>query len=219
MKIKYLGHSCFLLTESTGTCIVCDPYDDSVGYELPEIKADAVTISHHHYDHDCLKKVTGNPVVLDKETGYELEGVKINAIKSYHDDCRGAKRGENVIFKFRMDGLEICHLGDLGEECSPDLIEMILPVNVLMIPVGGNYTIDAKMAKEYVDRIMPDIVIPMHFRAKDCKLDIDRVDDFLNEFSGDDEVVREEGDEIEISREDLDGGHTTIMVMERAQSE
>lgn len=216
MKIKYLGHSCFLLTESTGTCVVCDPYDDSIGYELPAVKADAVTISHHHYDHDCLKKITGNPVVLDKETGYELDGVKINAIKSYHDDCMGAKRGENIIFKFRMDGLEICHLGDLGEECSSALIEMILPVNVLMIPVGGNYTIDAKMAKEYVDRIMPDIVIPMHFRAKDCKLDIDKVDDFIDEFSGNDVLICEEGDEIEISREDLDGEHTTIIIMEKA---
>ena len=148
MKIRYLGHSRFLLTESTGTAIVCDPYDDSVGYEYPHVKADAVTISHHHYDHDCLKKIEGNPVILDKETGYELPGVEINSIKSFHDECRGKKRGENIIFKFRMDGIDVCHLGDLGEKCSSELIEMILPVHVLLIPVGGNYTIDAKQAKE-----------------------------------------------------------------------
>ena len=127
------------------------------------------------------------------------------------------KRGENIIFKFHMDGLDICHLGDLGEDCSPDLIEMILPVNVLLIPVGGNYTIDAKMAKEYVDRIMPDIVIPMHYRAKGCKLDIDKVDDFLDEFNGENVEIVEAGSEIEISRHDLGKDTTTIIVMETEQ--
>ena len=218
MKIQYLGHSSFKLTESTGISVVTDPYDDSVGYHMPETDADAVTVSHHHYDHDAISKVKGNPVVLDKETGYILkDSVEISSIMSFHDDCRGKKRGKNIIFKFRMDGLDVCHLGDLGEDCSSDLIEMILPVNVLMIPVGGNYTIDAKMAKEYVDRIMPDIVIPMHYRAKGCKLDIDKVDDFIDEFDGENVVIAETGDEIEISRDDLDGEQTTIIVMENGQ--
>ena len=218
MKIKYLGHSSFLMTESTGTSIVTDPYDDSVGYEMPSVSADAVTVSHHHYDHDCVQKVGGDPVILDKETGYVVDdGVEINSIKSFHDNCRGKKRGENIIFKFHLDGVDICHLGDLGEDCSPDLIEMILPVNVLLIPVGGNYTIDAKMAKEYVDRIMPDIVIPMHYRAKGCKLDIDKVDDFLDEFNGENVEIVEAGSEIEISRHDLGKDTTTIIVMETEQ--
>ena len=96
MKIKYLGHSSFLLTESTGTSIICDPYDDSVGYIMPELNADAVTVSHHHYDHDCVSKVKGNPVVLDKETGYILkDSVEISSIMSFHDDCRGKKTGAN----------------------------------------------------------------------------------------------------------------------------
>ena len=216
MKIQYLGHSSFKLTESTGTSIVTDPYDDSVGYRMPRVSADAVTVSHHHYDHDALSKVGGDPVVLDGETGFVLnDSVEISSIKSFHDNVGGAARGENIIFKFRMDGLDVCHLGDLGEDCSADLIEMILPVNVLLIPVGGNYTIDAAMAKEYVDRIMPDIVIPMHYRVKGCRLDIDRVDDFLDEFIGENVTVTEAGDEIEISRDDLDGEQTTIIVMEQ----
>lgn len=215
MKIKYLGHSSFLLTESTGTSIICDPYDDSVGYIMPELNADAVTVSHHHYDHDCVSKVKGNPVVLDKETGYTIGGVEIASIKSYHDECRGKKRGENIIFKFKMDGLDVCHLGDLGEDCSTELIEAILPVQVLLIPVGGTYTIDADMAKEYVDRLMPDIVIPMHYRAKGCRLDIDKVDSFLGKF-GDEAIIVRAGDEIEISRDDLDGEHTKIIVMENS---
>ncbi|MGN1372871.1 MAG: MBL fold metallo-hydrolase, partial [Candidatus Coproplasma sp.] len=87
MKIRYLGHSCFLLEESTGTTIVCDPYDDEIGYEMTPVSADAVTVSHHHHDHDAVSKVSGKPVVLDKEQGYELDGVVINAIKSHHDNC------------------------------------------------------------------------------------------------------------------------------------
>ncbi len=217
MKIRYLGHSSFLLTESTGTAVVCDPYGDEVGFSMPEVAANAVTVSHHHYDHDNVKAVAGNPVVLDKEQGYELSGVVINAVRSFHDEEHGAKRGENVIFKFRMDGLDVCHLGDLGEECSTELIESILPVNVLLIPVGGTYTIDAAMAKEYVDRIMPDVVIPMHYRVKGCNLDIDRVDEFLSLFDGENVEIEEADGEIDFSREEMDGEHTKIIVLNRTE--
>ena len=215
MKIKYLGHSCFLLEESTGTTVVCDPYSSEIGYEMPPVSADAVTVSHHHYDHDAVENVSGNPVVLDKEQGYELDGVVINAIKSYHDNSLGEKRGENVIFKFRMDGLDVCHLGDLGEDCTAELIEAILPVNVLLIPVGGNYTIDGAMAKEYVERIMPDVVIPMHYRTKGCDLDIDKVDDFLSELDDSNVEIEIADGEIELSREDIDGEITKVIVINK----
>ena len=212
MKIEYLGHSCFKLTESTGTSVVCDPYDPSVGYDMPRLTADAVTVSHKHYDHDYINAVDGNPTVIDKECSQDLSGVEINAIKSFHDGQRGKARGENVIFKFRMDGIDICHLGDLGEACSSELIDLLLPVNVLLIPVG-TYTIDAEMAKEYVDRIMPDVVIPMHYREKGCTLDIDKVDEFINLF--DKECVEEtDGGELELMRSDL-SGDTKVIVFRR----
>lgn len=213
MKIEYLGHSCFKLTESTGTTVVCDPYSSEVGFAMPKVSADAVTVSHHHFDHDAVKNIVGNPIVLDKESGLELSGVYIDAIKSFHDECRGKKRGENIIFKFRMDGIDICHLGDLGEACSPDLIETVLPVNVLLIPVGGNYTIDAEMAKEYVDRIMPDVVIPMHYRTKDSKIDIDKVDKFLELFD-EDCIEERESNSLELSRSDL-SEETRIIVLRK----
>ncbi len=213
MKIEYLGHSCFKLTESTGTSVVCDPYSEEIGYAMPKTRADAITISHGHYDHNAVKNVNGNPVVINGENGYDLPGVEINSVKSFHDSVRGKNRGENIIFKFRMDGIDVCHLGDLGEQCSTELIDVILPVNVLLIPVGGTYTIDAEMAKEYVDRIMPDIVIPMHYRTKDCKLDIDKVDEFVNLF--DEECVEEaEGSLLELSRKDLNG-ETRVIVLKR----
>lgn len=213
MKIEYLGHSCFKLTESTGTSIVCDPYSDEIGYAMRKVSANAVTVSHGHYDHNAVQNVDGAPLLIDGGQNNGLAGVEINSIKSFHDTSRGKKRGENTIFKFRMDGIDVCHLGDLGEKCSSDLIETLLPVDVLLIPVGGTYTIDAEMAKEYVDRIMPDIVIPMHYRTRDCKLDIDRVDEFTGLFDGD-SVEESEKCGIELSRKDLTG-ETRIIVLKR----
>ncbi|MDE6868717.1 MAG: MBL fold metallo-hydrolase [Clostridia bacterium] len=215
MKIEYLGHSCFKLTESTGTSVVCDPYDSSIGYDMPKVCADAVTVSHRHYDHDNIGAVSGNPVIIDGECNHELDGVQISAVKSFHDGQRGKVRGENLIFKFRMDGIDICHLGDLGEACSSELIELLLPVDVLLIPVGGNYTVDAEMAKEYVDRLMPNVVIPMHYRDKGCKLDIEKVDDFLQTF--DEEDIEEiDGSEIEFTRREFDGfDNTRVIVLRR----
>ena len=210
MKIQYLGHSCFKLTESTGTTIITDPYK-GIGYELPKgLKADAVTVSHSHFDHNHVKAIGGHPRVLDKEGFYELPGVEITGIKSYHDNQGGRQRGENIIYKFRMDGLEVCHLGDLGEECSSELLEMILPVNILLIPVGGTYTVDAELAKEYVDRIMPEIVIPMHYKTRSLNLDLDKADAFLDLF--DDEETEISGlDTLEFSREDLTEEKTKII--------
>ncbi len=214
MKIRYLGHSCFALTESTGTTVVTDPYGDKVGFKMPKTRADAVTVSHSHFDHNNIKAVDGNPVVFDREGQYEIGGVNITAIKSYHDDENGKNRGENLIYKFRMDGVEICHMGDIGEECSSSLIEALLPVHVLLIPVGGNYTIDAQQAKEYVDRIMPSYVIPMHYKTKGLEIDVEKPDEFIDLF--DEEDVEEfEESEIELFRDDVTEERTKVILMER----
>ena len=196
-----------------------EPYGD-VGFDLPCISADVVTVSHDHYDHNNVKAVKGNPVVIDKEGNYEIGGVGITAIRSWHDNESGDKRGENLIFKFRMDGLEICHLGDLGEECSSSLLELLLPVHVLIIPVGGTYTLDAEQAKEYVDRIMPSIVIPMHYKTKGLDMDIDKVSEFTDLFDGSDaegEIAELGDDELELFRDDITEESTKIIVMERGK--
>lgn len=218
MKIRYLGHSCFQLTESTGTSIVTDPYGD-VGFNMPRVSADVVTMSHSHYDHNNVGAVGGKPVVLSEEGNYEIGGVHITAIKCWHDDENGEKRGGNLIFKFRMDGLEVCHLGDIGEECSSSLLEALLPVHVLLIPVGGTYTIDAEQAKEYVDRIMPSIVIPMHYKTKGLDMDIDKVDEFTDLFDDEEveEIIESEDEELEFFRDDISDESTTIIIMERTK--
>ena len=216
MKIQYLGHSCFKLTESTGTTVITDPYGD-IGYKLPGgLSADAVTVSHNHFDHNNTGAVGGSPLLIDKEGFYQLPGVEIRGIKSYHDDQGGRLRGDNLIYKFRMDGLDICHLGDLGEECSAELLEMLLPVNILLIPIGGTYTLDALRAKEYVDRIMPEIVIPMHYKTRSLTIDIDKSDSFFHLFD-DAETENFRRDVLEITREDLTEEKTKILKMERSK--
>ena len=139
----------------------------------------------------------------------------MNNINNNNDDeNKGADRGDNLIFKFRMDGVEVCHMGDIGEECSTMLVESMIPVNVLLIPVGGTYTIDAEKAREYVDKIMPDIVIPMHYKTKDCELDIDKVSEFLDLFE-DEDIVYVEGNTVEFDRNDFDGESTKVYVLEK----
>lgn len=212
MKITWLGHSAFLLEESTGTTVVTDPYGESiVGYRMRQVTADAVTLSHHHRDHDEVSRVGGSPQVYDTVGAWEVKGVDITSMHSWHDPEQGSKRGPNLIFKYRMDGVDLCHLGDIGEECDAETGDLIGTVNVLMIPVGGNYTIDAAQAKEYVDFLMPDIVIPMHFRTPSCAVDIGRLDDFLDLFD-DEQIVRVDGDTLEVDREYFDGDSTKVIV-------
>ena len=212
MKITWLGHSAFRLEESTGTTVVTDPYAESlVGYRMQRVNADAVTLSHHHRDHDEVSRVAGSPQVFDTVGAWEVKGVDITSMHSWHDPEQGSKRGPNLIFKYRMDGVDLCHLGDIGEECDAETGDLIGTVNVLMIPVGGNYTIDAAQAKEYVDFLMPDIVIPIHFRTPSCAVDIGRLDDFLDLFD-DEQIVRVDGDTLEVDREYFDGDSTKVIV-------
>ena len=178
---------------------------------MRQVSADAVTLSHHHRDHDEVSRVAGSPQVFDTVGAWEVKGVDITSMHSWHDPEQGSKRGPNLIFKYRMDGVDLCHLGDIGEECDAETGDLIGTVNVLMIPVGGNYTIDAAQAKEYVDFLMPDIVIPMHFRTPSCAVDIGRLDDFLDLFD-DEQIVRVDGDTLEVDREYFDGDSTKVIV-------
>lgn len=214
MKLTWLGHSSFKLEESTGTTVVTDPYHSNVGYDMPETEADIVTVSHTHADHNYVENVKSSPTVLNRVGAYEISGVHILANHTYHDDKKGALRGDNLVFKYRMDGVDLCHMGDIGEECNAFLVETLMPVNVLMIPVGGNYTIDAKQAKEYVDRLMPDIVIPMHYKTKDCEFDIDKLNDFLDLFD-DENIIYADSPTVEFDRADFDGEDTKVLVLEK----
>lgn len=212
MKIKWLGHSCYLLEESTGTKVLTDPYSCVVGHKMPEVTADAVTISHQHKDHNNIEAVTGNPEIISSVGAFEVNGVHIYSIPTHHDNNGGRDRGDNLIFKYRLDGVEVCHLGDIGQECNSKILDAIGSTNVLIIPVGGTYTIDAEAAKDYVDKIMPEIVIPMHYKTPDCIYNLDDVETFLDYFD-DDCIIYIKGNDLELDRTQFDGDFETKIIV------
>lgn len=212
MKIEWLGHSSFKLTESTGISLVTDPFNaEEVGISFPEVEADIVTVSHDHFDHNCIGAVKEYKTLVTTPGDHGVDGVDIFGFKSYHDDKKGLLRGKNVVFRIRMDGVEVCHLGDIGEELSPMLAELIGSINVLLIPVGGRYTIDAAEAKEYVDRLMPDVVIPMHYMMDGYRTQFDELDEFLDLFPKED-VEYADTAALEFDRTDFDGERTRVIV-------
>ncbi|MFT5873949.1 MAG: L-ascorbate metabolism protein UlaG (beta-lactamase superfamily) [Clostridium sp.] len=179
MKITWLGHSCFLLENSNGRKLLTDPFDTTLGYERYKGSLDVVTISHQHFDHNYTKGLSGNYKIIDKISDFYECDIPIKGTPSYHDKDKGAKRGDNIIFTFRMDGYTLCHLGDLGHALSDEDIEAIGSVDILFIPVGGNYTIDGKEASEVTKKINPKIVIPMHYKTPLVSFPIDGVEKFL----------------------------------------
>ena len=182
MKIIYYGHSCFALISKNGTPIMTDPYTQ-VGYELPSgLAADAITVSHGHFDHNYTQAIQSD-VIISTVGAHTVNERGIVGIDSYHDPKQGQLRGKNIIFKYLIDGMNVCHFGDLGEEISRELIEKIGVVDVLLIPVGGKYTIDAEQAKEYIEQINPRLIIPMHYKPTDGTLDIVGPIAFLEKFN------------------------------------
>ncbi len=213
MKITYLGHSCFLLQSNAGKTLLTDPYT-GVGYELPNgLSADTVTISHQHFDHNYLSAVAAGEV-FDSAGTYETNGFIIVGEECYHDEKQGALRGKNILFKITIDGLTICHLGDLGEEVSEEMLSKIGRVDILLVPVGGRYTIDAAGAKAYVAAAKPKIAIPMHYLPQDGALDIQTEEAFL---SGYEVEIPENTCEITVNKEDLEanGKQTRVIFLRR----
>ena len=179
MKITWLGHSCFLLEDSKGRKLLTDPFDTTLGYEIYKGSPDIVTISHQHFDHNYTKELKGNYKVIDKIGMSTSHDIPIKGTHSYHDKDKGAKRGDNIIFTFKMDDYTLCHLGDLGHTLSNDDIAAIGSVDILFVPVGGNYTIDGKEASEVTKKINPKIVIPMHYKTSRLSFPLDGVETFL----------------------------------------
>ncbi len=188
MTISYLGHSSFLLVSDAGTRVVTDPYG-GIGYPFPHVAADLVTVSHGHYDHAAVSLVQGDPEVADKEGHFTLGDIEVQAFPCFHDDMQGRKRGHNLAFRFTVDGVTVLHLGDIGEPCNADFVKKVGKVDILLVPVGGVFTVDAAGAKQYVDAIAPKTVIPMHFKTPDLNIGIKGLGNFLELFPAAD-IVR-----------------------------
>ncbi len=182
MDISYLGHSSFKLKGKTASLVV-DPYDSSVGPKFPKVEADIVAVTHEHFDHNAVSSVGGEPFVVSGPGEYEVKGIEIVAVKSFHDNKQGAERGLNTIYNFKIDKINICHLGDLGQSTlSEAQVEEIGNVDVLLLPVGGHFTIDAAEANKIASQLEPKIIIPMHFKDTETKIEeLAPVEKFLKE--------------------------------------
>ncbi len=209
MKIKYLAHAAFLITSDSGFKIITDPYTAGGGIKHGEIKetADVVTISHEHGDHNNAGVIKGNPQVL-REAGM-VRGIKFKAVPAAHDNQGGKQRGKNIIFCFEVDGVKVCHCGDLGHELNAEQVKATGAVDVLMIPVGGFFTIDAKTATRVGEQLKSKVIIPMHFKTEKLDFLIAGADEFTR---GQGNVTHVNGSEIELKAGNLPAA-TQIMVL------
>lgn len=196
LRIRWFGHACFLISSSSGVRVLTDPFDETVGYNLPHTAADIVTSSHDHFDHSNVSVAEGNPQILKGPGEYRDDKVSVYSVETWHDTEHGARRGKNHVFIIEADGVRIVHMGDIGHDLIPSQLDAIGRVDVLLVPCGGYYTIDAEGAKRLVSSTNPRVVIPMHYRT-DAIHDwpIARVDEFLKRF---DNVVELDCSELEL---------------------
>ncbi len=208
MRIRWHGHSCFEIAGSVQ--VVTDPHDGkSLGIAPPRVKADLVLVSHDHFDHNCARVVRKqDAAVLSAPIMTVEQGVRVEGIEANHDDAGGSKRGKVVMFRFELDGMSFCHLGDLGHDLDEATVERIAPLDFLFVPVGDVFTIGPDAAKRVIDRVAPKVAIPMHYRTQGLSLSIKPVQDFLN-LCDKDNVVKV-GNEVDFSPDDLPESGTEI---------
>ncbi len=206
--ITYLGHSLFVITSSGGLRVATDPYDNMVRSQLPTVEADVVLVTHGHGDHSNLDIVRGNPVVVKGEGKHEISGITVEGIAGYHDTSRGAQRGRVTIFKWTLDKIIFAHLGDLGQVIDPKQRDFLKDVDILFLPVGGTFTVDARGASQIVNLLNPPVVIPMHFKEPDSLLPIAGVEGFLKLYPG----YKDAGRTISVNKEMIPS-QTEVWVM------
>ena len=183
MIITWCGHSCFKIQTklNEGITVTTDPFDKKIGLKPPAFESDIVTVSHNHYSHNNVKALRGKPFVIKTAGEYDVKGVAVHGVESYRDNDKGKERGINIIYRINMDDITMAHLGDLGHELGEKQLEALVGIDILFVPVGGKYTLDAKKAVAVVNQIEPRIVIPMHYQTDGLKVDLDGVEKFVKE--------------------------------------
>jgi L-ascorbate metabolism protein UlaG (beta-lactamase superfamily) len=212
MIITWLGHSCFKLQDkigADGVTLITDPYSKETGLKLPSLEADLVTISHDHDDHNNVSAVKGNPRVINCAGEYDVKGIFVEGIDSFHDEANGEKRGGNIIYRIEIDDISIAHLGDLAHTLDNTELEKLVGTDILLIPVGGHYTLDAKKAVEVISQIEPRMVIPMHYRHPEVKIELDDLEKFIKELG----VVPTHEEKLKISKKDLPAEEMELVVL------
>jgi len=203
MIIQHIGHAEFMIETEGGIRVVTDPYGEGCGYVPKSIRADAVLVSHGHHDHNAVEMITGAQKVIDQAGIYTLNpGIHVTAIKGYHDNEKGTRRGETLLFLLEAEGLRIVHLGDLGCELNDEQTAALKNPDVLMIPVGGFYTIDGKTARKVADSLQAKVILPMHYKTKfNSDWPISGPEDFLEGFREED--IRRDTEALRITAGDL----------------
>ena len=220
MLIEPMGHAQFLLTNRYGDTVLTDPFDRETGYPWETVTCDVVTVSHSHHDHADLGKCRGregNPIVIDREGWHSpLPDVTVQAVPTFHDDCGGQKRGRNLMMLIEMDGLRLLHCGDLGHLLPEETIASLGRVDVLLIPVGGFFTLSPESAARTVEAIRPRVTVPMHYRtACNASWPIETAEPFLD-LMGATEAEREPMPMLRVTAGDL-SQQKRICVLEAKQ--
>lgn len=213
MKIQWLGHACFLVTAEDGTRIVTDPYTPGafgLDYGPVAEEADIVTVSHEHADHNNVADVKGDPQVVRGVGSHEAKGIRFKGVTTHHDESSGSQRGPNTLFCFAVDGVNVCHAGDLGHGLDDSAAADAGPVDVLLVPVGGNFTVDAAVANNVCEKLKAKIVIPMHFQNDRCpNFPVAGVDEFLAMRSS---TKKLDASEVTVRREELPESVETVVL-------
>jgi len=217
MEITFLGHSSFKIKSKSGI-LVTDPFSSSmVGFKFPKVEADIVTVSHSHQDHNFVAGVGGDPFIISSAGEYEVKGISVFGFPSFHDSAMGKERGNNIIFVIEADGFRVCHLGDLGDQLTTRLLEEIGDIDILMVPVGGTFTLDSKQAVEVVNQVEPLIILPMHYKEAGISEQnfgfLSGVDEFLSQMGA---VNTEKLDKLTLIKDKLPSETKTI-ILERKE--
>lgn len=216
MNIQYYGYSCFKITAKPAgrgqeeINVFIDPFDKTIGLRPPQGQADVVLITHDHAGHNNVAALKGNPGIIDIPGEYSIKGVSIVGIGTDHDDKGGQERGKNTIYLLDTEDVKLCHLGDLGTDLTEKQMEELDDIDILMIPIGGKTTIDAKKAIELIRKIEPKIIIPMHYKMNGMTADIDDEKNFCNEIGNCSSVKTSK---LNIKKKDLEEKNMEILVM------
>ena len=200
LQIRWHGHACWEITNDI--TLVTDPHDGkSIGIPAPTVAGDIILVSHDHYDHNSVKSVEkdDSKVVTDGRKR-SISNIEISGVDSFHDEDQGSKRGTNIMYKFEIDGIKFCHLGDLGHDLDDEAVQKIGEVDILFVPIGGTFTVDDRQAWSVINKIKPKIIVPMHYKIGGLSLPIAGIDPFLAQAK---HKVVPVGNEIDIEKEDL----------------